>query len=432
MSSIKSGTTYQRRISDNDSDIFNNPDFQNLLDEFNISNNASKTFNEDDYKGNHMDETFYNNIMKKSLCAKCNEYGLENYKQEFIMCKNCGNVFEQNIIDEGNEIRYYNDDKGSDQSRCGMPNNSLIPSTSMKTSIAGGGNYAFILHNNLSFSHKERDLIAKFSDIDNICMRLALNSAITTKAKTFYSEIKEYMEDLNDIRRSGNREGLIGTCIYRSCKCFNYPISERDISKAMNIEVDKITHGIKIFSEICIKKSINIVSTKTQTAMDFLEKFCSILEFTEPLINLVKKIIEKMIKFKIATFHAAESQTAGCIWYVIKKCGYDKLRPKSFISQKVGVSEVTISRTYSRLDTFDQGKCPHKDNKNIDECKLCTKYKPKELCFTKYINEYLEKEKSKNTPNNNINYLISGAEIMEEKPKKKRGRKPKVKPVEEQ
>ena len=78
MSNVKSGTTYQRRISDCDSEIFNNPDIQSLLDEFNIESNASKKFDESDYKGNHMDETFYNNIMKKSLCSNCNEHGLEN------------------------------------------------------------------------------------------------------------------------------------------------------------------------------------------------------------------------------------------------------------------------------------------------------------------------------------------------------------------
>ena len=67
------------------------------------------------------------------------------------------------------------------------------------------------------------------------------------------------------------------------------------------------------------------------------------------------------------------------------------------------------------------GLVPHRDDKDIDKCKNCVKFRPKTGCFTKYINVYIEK----NNNENKLNYLISGAEIMEEKIKKKRGRKPK-------
>ena len=95
----------------------------------------------------------------------------------------------------------------------------------------------------------------------------------------------------------------------------------------------------------------------------------------------------------------------------MKKCNFDKSRPKSYIHQKVDVSEVTISRTYDKIKAFDDGKCLHRDDRDIDKCKNCVKFRPKTGCFTKYINVYIEK----NNNENKLNYLISGAEIMEEK-----------------
>ena len=61
----------------------------------------------------------------------------------------------------------------------------------------------------MSYSHKERDRIKVFSDIDNICVRLKINSCITQRAKYNYCMIKDFMEEENDIKRKKNRKGII-------------------------------------------------------------------------------------------------------------------------------------------------------------------------------------------------------------------------------
>jgi transcription initiation factor TFIIIB Brf1 subunit/transcription initiation factor TFIIB len=392
-------------------------------------NNFYKNFkNKKDVNQDVCLENSYQDIMNKILCKNCGEYSLVNNSQ-IISCSSCGVIMDDIIIDEGNECRFYHhdDNRGSDPSRCGMPSNDLMPTTNMSTSIDVGKNYIYKLHNHMSYSHKERDRIKVFSDIDNICVRLKINNCITQKAKFNYCMIKDFMEEENDIKRKKNRKGIIGTCIYNACDDYGCPIRESDIARELGLAPNYISRGIKIYGEICNKKNIIIRKKVSQSndALYFLESFCSILQFNNQITQLVKKIIEKVIKFKVATEdHTPEAQTAGSIWFVVKKCGFDKSRPKSFIHQKVDVSEVTIARAFEKIKAFDEGNCPHRDDRNTTKCKYCSKYKPKNGCLTKYINEYLNKY---NEDNNNIDYLISGAEIAEEKVKKKRGRKPKIK-----
>jgi transcription initiation factor TFIIIB Brf1 subunit/transcription initiation factor TFIIB len=372
----------------------------------------------------NIDENSYQGIMKRLLCNNCNEYTLVNNGNS-ISCSNCDFVDDRVIVDEGNECRFYHhdDNRSMDPSRCGMPSNDLMPITNMSTSIDAGKNYIYTLHNHMSYSHKERDRIKVFSEIDNICLRLKVNSCITARSKHNYCMIKDSMEEQNDIKRKKNRKGIIGTCIYNACDDYSCPIRESDIAKELGLSPYYISRGIKIFGEICNKKNIIIQRKviKSNDAMYYLESFCSILQFNNNITELVKKIVEKVIKFRVAADHTAEAQTTGCIWFAVKKCNFDKSRPKSYIHQKVDVSEVTISRTYDKIKAFDDGKCPHRDDRDIDKCKNCVKFRPKTGCFTKYINVYIEK----NNNENKLNYLISGAEIMEEKIKKKRGRKPK-------
>lgn len=371
--------------------------------------------------------TDYDMLMRNMLCKKCGAYALENCG-ESVSCNECGIVYEQDVIDEGNECRYYHhdDNRGSDPSRCGMPVNELMPVTNLCTSMDYSSNYVHKLHSHLSYSHKERDRIKVFSEIDNICARLKINSCIATKAKYNYNMIKDFMEEENDIKRKKNRKGIIGTCVYNACDLHRCPIREGDIARELGLDTNYISRGIKIFGDICNKKNI-IVKRKVSCgndAMYYLEKFCSILQFSETITNLVRKIVEKSMKFRIATDdHTPEAQTAGCVWFVIKKCNFDKSRPKSFIHYKIDVSEVTIARAYDKVKAFDDGKCPHRDDRDVMTCKFCHKFRPVKGCFTKYIDEYLKTYEDQNK----LNYLINGAEMAKEKVKKKRGRKPKNK-----
>lgn len=377
-----------------------NTEVKELIDSFNLNNPKLELMKDED----EID------IMLASMyCNICKTHTIETI-DGYLTCTNCGRVKFDKIIDHSYEWRYYHheDSRGADPSRCGMPTSTLVPNSSLSTVIGGKNSYITRLQGYLSTDHKERDLIKVCSDIENKCLRYGTSKAIINKAQFYFKDIKDLMDEFDDIKRSNNRDGLIGACLYNAYKNFGCPKRTRDIALIMGINEKYITNGIKIFGEIFDKKKITI-KTRSSNAMDFVASFCSKLDLNERLTDLVRKIVKKMIKYKVAMDHASESQTAGALWYVIKKCGYEKSRPKSIIAERVNVSEVTISRAYDKIRMVDEGK---KGNKTA--CGT----------FTKSITKYIEDERAYNTEMQEFEDVLN-------KPKRKRGRKPKPKPIPE-
>ena len=80
-------------------------------------------------------EVKLDNDTKIERCTVCKSIKIIELSG-FYVCQECG--IENNlIIDQGQEWRYYgsNDSKGTDPSRCGMPTNDLLPTSSIGSSV---------------------------------------------------------------------------------------------------------------------------------------------------------------------------------------------------------------------------------------------------------------------------------------------------------
>lgn len=302
------------------------------------------SFNKDILEEKEKDEELINE--EEALrCMHCNEVALTD-EDGYTVCNSCGIVIEE-ILDKGCEWRYYFN--GVDPSRCGMPESDLLPNASRSTVISGRGPPALYkkLHNWCAMDHKERALYSVIRKIKEKCY-CKIPEAIIAKTNSNFKKITQYMEEGKKIARAGNRAGIVGACLYNACKELKCPRRTKEIAEILDIDSKNISIGIKVYAEIVNRKKI-VLETPSTIASDFVEPFCSKLRFPDKLTNKVKKVVKYMLANGIATDHASESQTAGCIWYVVKKYEYQKVIPKSQISKFLKVSEVTISRCYKKL-----------------------------------------------------------------------------------
>jgi len=279
-------------------------------------------------------------------CKHCNKVALKE-DDGYRFCNECALVVD-NVIDMGCEWRYYFN--GVDPSRCGMPESDLLPNASRSTVISGRGPPALYkrLHNWSAMDHKERGLYKVFVYIEQKCYHYNIPKVIVAKTNSNFKKITQYMEEGKKIARAGNRDGLIGACLYNACKELNCPRRTKEIAEILSIDSKNVSVGIKAYAEIVNRKKITL-NTPSTTALVFVEPFCSKLRFPENITKKVKKVVVYMLGNGIASDHASESQTAGCIWYVVKKYDLQKVIPKSQISKFLKVSEVTISRCYKKL-----------------------------------------------------------------------------------
>jgi len=231
MSNISLNNDYSDKLdSDEIWNIYNN-----LLDDDIVTNNNKNENQKDD-----------NKCIKDSCESK--EFVLED---GYYMCKKC-NTVQEKFIDNQAEWRYYGheDTKTSDPTRCGMPTSDLLPELSLGSVIGNDYNskHSWEMYNLRKYqswnstSYKERSL---FNIIDNISLQASnsgISPSIINQAKVLYKDISELK-----ISRGANRNGLIASSIYMSCKINKVPRSAKEIAKIFNISISTMTKGCKNF-----------------------------------------------------------------------------------------------------------------------------------------------------------------------------------------
>ena len=288
-----------------------------------------------------------NNNSKKHTCINkgCKSSNILLYENIYI-CEDC-NTIQEKFIDSQAEWRYYgNDDtKKNDPTRCGMPVNPLLPELSLGSVIGNDYNTSYYMYKIRKYqkwnstTYKERSL---YEIIDNITLN-ASNSGIS---QTIIDEAKVLYKDISTkkISRGSNRNGLIASSIYMSCKKHKVPRSAKEIAKVFNIDVTTMTKGCKKFHDIT--KS-NVVCSNPE---DFIIRFCCNLNIDDKHLELCKSVINKADEYSVVSENAPPSIAAGVIFLVSNLCSINI--QKKDISANCDISEVTINKCYKKLNKY--------------------------------------------------------------------------------
>lgn len=307
----------------------------------------------------------FENLWKELNCLRTDEM-LEDNKvvclngncdsTEFIheaneyTCAKCFTV-QSKIFDENAEWRYYgNDDRRtSDPNRCGLPINELMPRSSIGTVIGTeNSKQKFFQYSRMrkyhlwnSIPYRERSLFTILSGLNIQAGNHGLSQSIIDDAKVMYKKLSE-----ERISRGENRNGLIASSIYMSCKSNNVPRSAKEVAKIFNLSISTMTKGCKKFNEIMT--DMNYESSKPE---DFIKRFCCKLNRSD-IAGTCLKAAEIIDKYSIVPENAPPSIAAGVIYLVS-----DELKlgiTKKNISKCCEISEVTINKCYKKLQKFRQ------------------------------------------------------------------------------
>jgi transcription initiation factor TFIIB len=258
-------------------------------------------------------------------------------------CKSCNSITNR-FIDSNAEWRYYGaeDSKSTDPTRCGMPINSLLPESSLGSVISNKMNESYDMrlirkyHMWNSMSYKERSLYNIFDNITLNATNSGISTSIIEEAKMFYKKVSE-----SKITRGDNRNGLIASSIYMSCKSNKVPRSTKEIAKMFNIKITTMTKGCKKFQDIM---KMNLDSTKPE---DFIQRFSSKLNLSIEIRDLCKYIVEKADELNIVSENTPPSIAAGSIYLCVCLCDIDITKKE--LSQACGISQVTLTKCYKKL-----------------------------------------------------------------------------------
>ena len=300
---------------------------------------------------------------KKLTCCDLKD----NYQNDndMVICKVCKNVIT-NICDNP-EWRYYGskDNKSSDPTRCGMPVNTLLPESSVGSSVSFSSNSNSMyqirrMQQWRGMPYKERSVYKVFLEIQNVCNRHNIPSKIINEAKSIYK-----IASSTKISRGTNRAGIIASCVFFACKECDVPRSSKEIAEMFGISSNIMTKGVKKCQEIIHmdKKNKNRISkTKSTKPEDFINRFCNKLNIQEKDTEKVLSICKITVENFIISENTPPSIASGCIYYFIKKT--NKGITKKEISEICKISEVTINKCCKVIEERDE-----LFDKIFDDCK---------------------------------------------------------------
>lgn len=288
-----------------------------------------------------------------NVCPSCNAKDtlFDDFSGGHIVCSNCGQVTGE-IIDKNPEWNNYGDDSKGDMGRCSMPTNPL--NATVGTSISGSYRTKLhMLHNWSALTYKNRNLYQVFNFISDKCRAGGIMKCIEDDAKIMYKNVYECRHQTGDnknrpiITRGNNRKSLIAACVYYACRRKHKTRSPKEIASLFNLDYTDVTKGCKNFLDLIKMKNIDVRIDVNQPE-DYVPRYCKYLKIKGGMVDDAIKLAKNVRRLNIATKHTPLSIATACILIVAEM--NDLTINKKAISEKINVSEVTITKTYKSIE----------------------------------------------------------------------------------
>jgi transcription initiation factor TFIIB len=328
-----------------------------------IDSNMWNMFIQFQGENNDFDDKKEKTSIKTNVCIECGKDNLLN-DGEYITCLSCG-VQNGQIIDHNQEWRNYNNEGGNDQdqSRCGMPLNPLLPDCSLTTVILGKGNECFKKLNSWNgMTYRERSLINVLNQISKKAKLGNIPNCIVDKTIAMYRILSE-----DHIKRGESRESLIAACLLYALKDKNITRSANEISNLFGIKNKKLTKGCNEFTKIMYEKNSDYIrNIKPIEPEDLINRYCDILEITQPYKNYAINVSKTTDYLGLCSENNPKSIAVGAIYLIVQ--AYDLNLTKKDISEKCITSDVTITKIYNSMVKYQDYLLPD-DSDDEEESK---------------------------------------------------------------
>lgn len=308
---------------------------------------------------NDIEETDVINTDEKK-CLNCNSVNLlEDFSEGNIVCINCGQVSDNVILDHRQEWTNHDD---TNVSRCGMTINKLLPHTSMGTTIVGYGNTNLKkLQNWIAVPYKEKSLSYVLKYIQDKCSKNKILRCIEDDAKIMFKMISECKhikgknKDKFVITRKFNRISIIAACVFYACMRKNMSRTPKEIASIFNITPVKMNKGCKNFKKLMNTQTFDM-TMQICTAEQFILRHCSTLNMKEEHISIAQQIARNVNRIKIASIHTPHSVAAASILLMANLNDIKNINRKQ-IAEQFGISEVTIIKSYKKIEQYKNVLC---------------------------------------------------------------------------
>lgn len=278
-------------------------------------------------------------------CPDCGSRSVElDDNRGELICKDCGLVIEDNIIDPGPDWRNYQGQE--DASRVGAPDNPLIHDKGRGSDFnwreaTGKQKSQFYRmdrwqRNSRMGSSKDRSLATAFQMLKRIGHQMGAGQNVINATADIYRAAVDA-----DLIKGRSIDSILAASLYGGCREVGHPRTLAEISRWSRVGQKEVGSTWRLLA-----KSLKI-RTRPPEPENFLGRFCSELGLKPETEAAARELIDKL---KSKDFSNGRSPVVVCAGAIYVAAALSKQRrTQREISEITDVTEVSIRNCYKAL-----------------------------------------------------------------------------------
>jgi len=287
-------------------------------------------------------------------CPECGSNHLsKDYSRAELVCRNCGFVLDENMIDHGPEWRAFDSEQREKRARTGAPMTYTIHDKGLSTMIGWKNRDSYgkaIPTRNRAQIYRlrkwarririsnatEKSLAIAFSELDRMASSMGLPRTVRETAAMIYRKAA-----LKKLVRGRSIEGVITAALYAACRQCHVPRTLDEISSAAHISKKEIGRTYRYVSR---ELGLKLLPTSPE---DYISRFCSELQLSGDVRAKTVEILQDAAHRELTSGRGPSGMAAASLYIASVLCG--ERRTQREVADVAGVTEVTIRNRYKEI-----------------------------------------------------------------------------------
>ncbi|MFX0133473.1 MAG: transcription initiation factor IIB [Candidatus Hodarchaeota archaeon] len=296
----------------------------------------------------------FNTDDESSICPECGSLEITNdVTRGELICRNCGMVISEKLIDQGPEWRAFNLEERDKRSRVGSPSTYTLHDKGLSTMIDW--------HDKDSFGKKltpkrraqiyrlrkwqirtrvhssiDRNLAIAMSELDRLSSQLGIPRGVKESSAVIYRRAIE-----KKLIRGRSIEAMVGASIYAACRMRKIPRTLDEIARHSRVNKKELGRCYRL-----ILRELD-VQIPIASPIDFIPRFGAELSLSGRTQRRAAEIVDMARKSGITAGKDPTGLAAASIY--ISAILEGERRTQREIAEIVHVTEVTVRNRYKEL-----------------------------------------------------------------------------------
>jgi len=287
-----------------------------------------------------------------SMVKKCPECGginlFWNKEKGEIICRDCGLVVEDKMVDFGQEWREFDGENADKMRRTGAPMSYTQFDQGLGTDVGKksdlyqlGGKAKNKFFRLRKWQQRistaiERNLKLALSELKRVSSYLKLPSSVEEESARIYTLAVQ-----KGLVRGRSMESVVAGALYAACRRHDVPRTLDELADASNIEKKEIGRTYRFITR---ELGIKILPSNPS---DYIPRFASSLKLSAETQSKAVEIIESAQRIELTSGRGPTGIAAAAL-YVAALINGEK-RTQREVADVAGVTEVTIRNRYKEL-----------------------------------------------------------------------------------